>query len=137
MLMDLNEKGRSDNPRCFSNLHNVNIFTGFFPLNHYGGLNSSQLLTVVERLAEFHAIGSALLLKEETTAKKFKRQHAKNCDNSAKLYESLFPQFRDFAKFLRRVPGFYYAFEQVDQLRPKLSTYLARARRRSGNACTC
>eukprot|EP00095_Tigriopus_kingsejongensis_P008574 maker-scaffold167_size293163-snap-gene-0.9 protein:Tk08574 transcript:maker-scaffold167_size293163-snap-gene-0.9-mRNA-1 annotation:"uncharacterized oxidoreductase dhs-27-like" len=111
VLMDLNERG-------------------FHPLNHYFGLNLGQLEKVVEQLAEFHASGSAMLLQEENAATKFKMFHSDNQNNRQNIYESLYPHYRDFAKFLRRVPGYYHCFHKVDQLRPNLVPIMTKSETR-------
>lgn len=119
VLMDLNERG-------------------FFPLDHYFGLSLAQLERVVERLAEFHGSGSAALLKtaksgdkqKHTLSGQFQQFHMDNQKRRQSYFESLYPQYRDFAKFLRRVPGYSHFFDIVDQLRPHLIDIMNKADKR-------
>ncbi len=58
--------------------------SGFLPLSHYSGMNLAQVLTVAEKVAEFHAVGSAMLMnnngekkEEEDLAKQFRGREEK------------------------------------------------------------
>ena len=54
--------------------NNFVAIPGYFPLNHCNGLSLPQLLTAVEKLAEFHAVGSAMIAnqEEENIVRKYK-----------------------------------------------------------------
>ncbi len=65
---------------------------GFYPLNHYGGFNVAQLVSVAEKVAEFHAVGSAMLMRgesdgEEDVTSQFKGAEKQDFFNS--VYEKV------------------------------------------------
>ncbi len=78
----------------------------------HGGYGLRQLLAVCEALAEFHAVGTAFIAREfggdeDRLAKRFPKLFLKQkkSDNETAAADVYSPFFKDYAKFLRRVPG--------------------------------
>lgn len=93
---------------------------GFFPLNHSNGFNLPQLLVVIEKLAEFHAIGSAIFLSDESNSI-FHQGLAKLANLSSGLSPGQHDKlFQDFTRFLRKVPGYVHCQERAEQAKPYL-----------------
>ena len=92
-----------------------------------------ELSCVIVRLAEFHATGTAYLARngEEKVRSQF-QQIANGVDLShcpeegtddatkeSKLVREMSFAFRDFSRFVRRLPGHLHAFKSCEQSRPQ------------------
>ena len=96
--------------------------TGYFPLSHYSGFQLGQLLTIVGRLGQFHAVSSAKLLE----SREF-REEIRETEKSQQICcETI---FKDFAKFVKKVPGFYPCYDRLEKIRPKLNSLLINERK--------
>ena len=107
------------------------------------GLTLTQLLCVVETLADFHAASVAFLLKNECRVEqdfpflsrgveidKFTNEDdfdgglsSVTNDGSGekeqeRLIQEMMPVFKDFSRFLRKVPGHIDAFKSWERHRP-------------------
>lgn len=104
---------------CYCSL---SLSAGFRLQSHYNGYNLRQLVAVAETLAEFHAMGTALVLTDgedglgehfpkllkqtsSTTSNKSNGDSNESKDPAIAEHDLHGPFFKDFAKFLRRVPG--------------------------------
>ena len=90
-----------------------------------------ELSCVIVRLAEFHATGTAYLAKsgEDNVRSKFQQiangidlRHGpeEDTDDAAKeskLVREMSFAFRDFSRFVRRLPGHLHAFKSCEQTR--------------------
>lgn len=129
VLMDLNDKG-------------------FQLQNHYNGYNLRQLSAVVDALAEFHAVGSAIIVEsdsggEEALVERFatlldpvhskinakRRQHT---ETTVAEYDLHAPFFKDYAKFLRRVPGFLHVYEEMEKAQAAMVRLMVKAKKAAG-----
>ena len=73
------------------------MFSGYFPLNHYTGFTFPQLLNVIEKLAEVHAIGSAMIMKNKDELLKQPLFQIPQCSVSF-MQNFLNPLYRDFSR---------------------------------------
>ncbi len=116
--------------------------SGHFPLSHYSGMNLSQLLSVAEKVAEFHAVGSAMMLGAGNDNGVASSSSADDSDSvgtntggltslllsrpkvdSQFLYDQLAPFYKDLAKFLRRVPGYSFCYSTLCREMANLVSY--------------
>ena len=99
---------------------------GFQPTPHARGLNLTELSCVVCKLAQFHAAATAFLMSGQSMAEyphissgvdidEIERNNEEEC---SKLVLEMSNVFKDFNRFVRRLPGHLHAYKACDRLRP-------------------
>lgn len=113
---------------------------GYQPSMGFSGLTLTELYCVVCRLAEYHASATAFLLHKNNDLSDFpfirdgiKIQINENAEDpsdensDSKLIFEMTQVFKEFSRFLRRIPGHLFAFKSFEKLRPSLAATLLRS----------
>ena len=105
------------------------------------GLSITQLYCVVETLSQFHAASVAFMLKnggrveqefpflsrgveidkfanDEDLNGSPTNENGDNCDGQERLIGEMMPVFKDFSRFIRKVPGHIDAYKSWERHRP-------------------
>jgi len=122
---------------------------GFKPTNHCRGLTLMELSCVVVRLAEFHAAATAFLAKtgdqnlpgqfpelskgvdlNGPTQPTSDESQSEAKEEASRLIKEMTFVFRDFCRFVRRLPGHLHAFKACDQARQSMVETMVHSSRR-------
>merc|ERR1711936_288466 len=126
---------------------------GFQPTNHCKGLSITQLYCVVATLSQFHAASVAFMLKnggrveqefpflsrgveidkfanDEDLNGSPTNENGDNCDGQERLIGEMMPVFKDFSRFIRKVPGHIDAYKSWERHRPMAPGTVIRSSKR-------
>ena len=119
------------------------------------GLSITQLFCVVETLAQFHSASVAFLLKNNNRVEqefpflyrgveidRFANEEdfdggipnengGSNGNEQERLIGEMMPVFKDFSRFIRKVPGNVYNYKHWERLRPMAPGIVIRSSRYS------